>query len=195
VFSVGVVACVSALSAGGCYRAEIDLSPLTDTLAGTANGGTGAPPSGSGSGGGGAAESGGSAEMPEHTDTVVRNGPLIGRGGAGGESFDLPDSASGACEELVFSADDTTCHITKKPTPAMCSQDPEGWAGCYDGGCTVCTLNHLVPGYPHYFDWHPCCSPNDTCSTHDPVKCDARCPKPTDHDRVAPCGKSNPNPG
>jgi len=184
VVSVGVVACVSALSAGGCYRAEIDLSPLTDTLAGTANGGTGAQPSG---GTGGTAQSGGSADTTAHTDTVVRKGPLIGRGGAGGAGVDLPDSTSGACEEPAFSADDTTCHITKKPSAAMCSQDPSGWPGCYAGSCSVCTLNGIVPGYPHYLDWHPCCSANDACSNHPPVNCDARCPEPTDHDKVAPC--------
>jgi hypothetical protein len=52
-----------------------------------------------------------------------------------------------------------------------------------------------LPGYPYYFVWHPCCILNDTCSNHDPLYCNPLCPKPTEHDRVAPCGAHDPNPG
>jgi hypothetical protein len=73
---------------------------------------------------------------------------------------------------------------------AYCSvQDLEGWAGCYSGGCAVCIEG--VADYPYYFDWHPCCEPNPNCNSNNShvTKCDARCPAPTERDKVPPCSK------
>lgn len=92
--------------------------------------------------------------------------------------------AAGDCEPLDRVQE--ACRRGALPNRAECSeQDVQGWSGCYDGGCAVCTK--LLRDYPYYFDWHPCCEPNDTCGSSGPVKCNARCPAPTDTDRQRPC--------
>jgi hypothetical protein len=115
----------------GCYRAEIDLSPVLDES----------------------------------------------------ESTETGEGAS--CDDSPLDATQVGCRLLL-PTRAECSvQDAEGWSGCYDGGCSVCTKS--VRDYPYYFDWHPCCLPNDDCHSNSPLKCNARCPNPTEHDKVKPC--------
>jgi hypothetical protein len=115
---------------------------------------------------------------------------------ATGDGGEFNEATRSNCQDPPFSPDDLTCHITgEKPTRSMCVADPKGWPGCYDGGCSVCTHDGVVPGYPYYFKWHPCCSANDTCSNHDPFRCNPLCPQPTEHDKVAPCGENDPNPG
>jgi hypothetical protein len=117
----------------GCYRAEIDLSPVLDESESTAT-----------DGGGGA-----------------------------------------SCDDSPLDATQLGCRLLL-PTRAECSaQDAEGWSGCYDGGCSVCSKS--VRDYPYYFDWHPCCLPNDDCHSNSPLKCNARCPSPTERDKVKPC--------
>jgi hypothetical protein len=129
------------------------------------------------SGGGSAAPLGGGAS------------DVSGEGGAGAMS-----GAPSECHDAPFDTVQATCQLAGPP--ALCSeQDPNGWRGCYLGGCYVCSVDGKVPDYPYYFAWHPCCKPNDTCSNHDFFYCDPRCPPPTEHDRVAPCGENDPNPG
>jgi hypothetical protein len=66
-------------------------------------------------------------------------------------------------------------------------QDVEGWLGCYDGGCSVCT--RVLLDYPYYLVRHPCCEPNTTCSVHDPFLCSPLCPPPTERDKLPFCFK------
>jgi hypothetical protein len=90
------------------------------------------------------------------------------------------------CDDSSLDPVQEDCHRGALPTRADCSaQDAQGWSGCYDGGCAVCTK--AVVGYPYYFDRHPCCESNDTCNSNDPVKCNARCPAPTERDKWKPC--------
>jgi hypothetical protein len=157
---VGLVAAflTSAVLVGSsCYRAEIDLTPLLDDMS---------------LGGGGA--------------------PLSGAAGtamsAGGGAGDAATGAGGvACDDVsVLEQTQEVCRSLRTPTAAECyEQAPDGWAGCYAGGCTVCT--EQLREYPHYFDWHPCCRPNDTCAPIHPVTCNVRCPAPTEHDKIPPC--------
>jgi hypothetical protein len=102
-------------------------------------------------------------------------GATSGAGGAGEGCYDFPlDSAQRDCQTGVL------------PTLAECTdQDVEGWSGCYAGGCAVCTKS--LREYPHYFNWHPCCEPNSTCGSNSPVKCNSRCPAPTERDKRMPC--------
>lgn len=105
-----------------------------------------------------------------------------------------PDSggasgASGApgvdCDMAPLEAEQDACRLDP-PTKEECTeQDTDGWKGCYSGGCAVCTKS--VTDYPYYFDWHPCCLANNTCNSNNPVLCNARCPPPTQHDKVPPC--------
>jgi hypothetical protein len=176
------VATLVAVQVASCYRAEIDLAPLADA-AGTGND----HPSGASAhaaGGSSAGGDGGQAAEPG--------------GNAGSAGSDNP-AVIPPCEDTPLSAEDQACALTGlKKTAAECNDQvgpPAGWQGCYNGGCAVCTLRGELPGYPHYFDWHRCCSMNDTCSNHDPRYCNALCPPPTEHDKVAPCGRSDPNPG
>ena len=85
------------------------------------------------------------------------------------------------------------CHLLGvKPGLKECAEpdsSEQRWPGCYDGGCSVCTVKGEVPGYPYYFDWHPCCGKNDTCGQNKLFICNSLCPAPTEHDKVAPCIK------
>lgn len=184
--SRGVAASLAAsvvVQLASCYRAEIDLAPLADA-AGTANdrpsGASGHAASDSAGGGdaGQAAELGGSAGSAGSDNPVVF----------------VP------CEDTPLGPEDQACALTgHKKTAAECSEQDiteTGWRGCYDGNCTVCAAGGQVPGYPHYFDWHRCCTMNDRCSNHMSLSyCNPLCPPPTEHDKVAPCGRANPNPG
>lgn len=100
-------------------------------------------------------------------------------GGAGGESAECDDSPVDDVQE--------SCRKFGLPSRAQCAeQDPDGWLGCYDGGCRVC--NKMLRDYPYYLAWHPCCSDDDnTCNSNSPVVCNPRCPAPTERDRVRPC--------
>lgn len=89
------------------------------------------------------------------------------------------------CDMAQVDAEQDACRIDP-PTLAECTEQAvNGWSGCYSGGCAVCTKS--VADYPYYFDWHPCCLANDTCNSNDPVRCNARCPPPAEHDKVRPC--------
>jgi hypothetical protein len=79
----------------------------------------------------------------------------------------------------------------KTQTQTQCSQEagasgtcdgtPGQWNGCRGNGCAVCT--ELVSNYPCYFNNHPGCSPNYTCSGQY-FTCNDRCPAPTEMDRT-----------
>lgn len=103
---------------------------------------------------------------------------------AGGEAG-ASAAAEPTCDDTQVDDEQAQCRMDL-PTKAECSeQDRDGWSGCYDGGCAVC--RDSVIGYPYYFHWHPCCIANETCHSNDPVKCNARCPAPREHDKVRPC--------
>lgn len=176
-----LLAGVVVIQLGSCYRAEIDLSAYADMVAGS--GGTssaGGVPSAA-SQAGIAAEAGAAGE--------TGSAGAVAAAGAGGEPMQ--------CEDPDFGAWNHSCLISgEKPPVEVCApQDTAGWRGCYNGGCAVCTEEGKLPGYPYYFAWHPCCSPNDTCSNHKPFYCNRLCPPPTERDRFAPCGQNDPNPG
>lgn len=114
-------------------------------------------------------------------DLGLLGGTSPDSGGEAGAS----SAAEPACDETQVEAEQARCRLLL-PTRAACTeQDTEGWAGCYDGGCAVCADS--VTDYPYYFDWHPCCQPNTTCHSNPPIKCNARCPAPTERDKVRPC--------
>jgi hypothetical protein len=156
------------LLAASCYHAEIDLKPLLDSdSSGT-----------SGSGGQTAVGQGG---LPE----LVAGGAPEETAGAAGVGGDVGIE----CDDAPLDDEQNAC-LLLPPTMAECDAQRRGdWKACYAGGCMVCTPNEegVVPGYPYYFKWHPCCRPNSTCSVHPPEICDARCPAPTEHDAVPPC--------
>jgi hypothetical protein len=168
-----VLAFVASLgSVVSCYRAEIDLSLFQDAAAGRA-----------GAGAGGTASS----------DPPAGGAGAAGASGAG-SSGGPPDVACDS--EWLPTPDDATCDLLGFPSKAECAEQPaDGWRGCYNGGCSICTVDGRVPGFPYYLDWHPCCQANDTCSNHMPVMCNAMCPAPTEHDRVPRCKAPEPNPG
>ncbi|HVY28383.1 MAG TPA: hypothetical protein VHB79_17630 [Polyangiaceae bacterium] len=201
-----------AIQLGSCYRAEIDLSAYADMVAGA--GTTGASSAGgdliglagmaSGVGGIASGAGGVASGAGAGGDAGGNASAMSGAGGEGGTPAQSGDGAGGdsagaggQCQDPALSAWDHSCLISGlKPSTKVCApQDLDGWKGCYDGGCMVCTRHGVLPGYPYYFAWHPCCSPNDTCSNHNPFYCNPLCPPPTEHDQVAPCGTDDPNPG
>lgn len=171
-----LLAALLVIPVGSCYRAEIDLSAFADMVTG---------------GGGNLGQAGSAGTSSASTEA----GGGAGGDGAGGETA----GASGECVDPPIVGWDHTCLVSElKPPPEVCAPQDKtaatGWHGCYNGGCSVCTLRGTLPGYPYYFVWHPCCIRNDTCSNHDPFWCNPLCPPPTEHDRVAPCGAHDPNP-
>lgn len=208
-----------AVQLGNCYRAEIDLSPLvgasgkrTDAESGAGGPADDGSPGSGGNPNTGLGVDGGGGGLPGVEVGVTSGGDeqrgaeggaaggvageTTDRGGAGGW---IAINTGGACQDEPLSVEHSVCHVTGvKPGVKECAEADGSeyrWRGCYNGGCAVCTLHGELPGYPYYFDWHPCCSKNDTCSNHDPFVCNALCPAPTEHDKVAPCGKLDPNPG
>lgn len=211
-----------AIQLGNCYRVEIDLTPLVDTSgrdegtpnAAGARGGQGgrgpggdagtAPTAGAaGLGGARAGDAGAAGDGGVAGEAgAAGEGGVAGSGGSRGTGISedgIPIKPVGDCEDETLSSAHALCHITgERPGAKECAEadsSEQSWQGCYDGGCSVCTLHGELPGFPYYFDWHPCCSRNDTCSNHDLFVCNALCPAPTEHDKVAPCGRLNPNPG
>ena len=151
---VGGFLVAASLTAGSCYRAEIDLTPLVDDMS---LGGAGAPASGAGD-----AAPGGAA-------------------GAGAEVV---------CDDSKEDPVQTACRL-EPATKAQCDeQAADGWQGCYAGGCEVC--QELLVDYPFYQDWHSCCHINPTCSTNVPLKCNSRCPAPTERDKHPRCSSLLP---
>ena len=196
---------------GSCYRAEVDLSLLLDaSVTSGAPSGAGALSS-SGAAGEGAYGSGGSATAGSSAggDVALEGGAdLGGQGGNGGGAEQVGGqagdgwttiNAGGACHDPPFNADDEACRISGvKPGNVSCMPpdlSQNAWNGCYNGGCSVCVVHGELPGYPYYFDWHPCCQKNSTCSNHPYFVCNELCPEPTEHDKVAPCGKRGRDPG
>jgi len=108
--------------------------------------------------------------------------------GAGASSDAGPSDAGAAgarCDPTPLSDAENACH-SFLPDKKECSvQDPDGWNGCYDGGCSVCA--DVTQKFPFYVWWHPCCQLNTRCTSDLRVKCNARCPSPVDHDAVMPC--------
>lgn len=174
-----------------CYRAEIDLAPLLDASDSHAGSASGAGAETSPAGGEGGA-------TPDASRTEAGQASISAGGSGEGGVTSEQAGAAGAPAECDGSwrdtVEDTACRQGGPPTRAECVEQPlVSWRGCYDGGCTVCT--DLVESYPYYFKWHPCCIPNHVCSNHQPVLCNSRCPPPTEHDRIPPCGALDPNPG
>jgi hypothetical protein len=170
----------AAFVVSSCYRAEIDLAPLLNDppLAMGGSSGDGSAPLAGGAPepmGGGSGDS----SMPTAGTGQELTGGVGGTGGAAGGA---------ACDDAPLDPEQSGC-LLLEPTNAECDDQPvDGWAGCYAGGCMVCTpQTKLVPGFPYYFKWHPCCQPNTTCSNHSPQVCNARCPAPTQRDTVPPC--------
>jgi len=161
---LGAVFIVSAMH-GSCYRAEVDLSSLRE------DGGPG------GRGGESSSETGsGGAPIWEAGTGGADSGSGAGAGGEAG------------CVDSPLDENQIGCEKTGALPRAYCSvQDIEGWSGCYNGGCAVCVEG--VADYPHYFTWYPCCGQNFECNSNlrHATKCDARCPAPTERDKLPPC--------
>jgi hypothetical protein len=161
---------LAALTAGSCYRAEIDITVL------------GSEPAAAGAAG----TSGDVAGMPAAAgDRAGLGGAATGTGGASAGTNE-PGGAAGApvCDDALDDVQ-AVCRL-RIPSRAECSlQDARGFTGCSDGGCIVC--DDVLKKYPYYFQWHPCCEPNFACATSLRVKCNARCPAPSEQDQRAPC--------
>jgi hypothetical protein len=172
---VACIGLVGALFTGvSCYRAEVDLAPLLDD-----------PPSGAGGTAGGTSSGGSGGDAASFAGERGS-----GDGGAGGE---LPVGSAGAAGAAGAPACDPTPDTVlqaecrrRLPTKQMCDEeDKTGWAGCYSGGCSICT--EVLLDYPYYLVRHPCCGKNTTCGVHSPLLCSPWCPPPTEVDKKPPC--------
>jgi hypothetical protein len=112
----------------------------------------------------------------------------LGGGASGGASGGVDGGAAGAatCDPTPEDAIQQQCRL-RMPSTQSCDEQyiVGGWNGCYNGGCSVCTK--VLIDYPHYFERHPCCQPNITCSTHEPYRCSPLCPPPTELDKRPVC--------
>lgn len=164
------MASVSALFTGvSCYRAEVDLAPFLDDAL---------------SGAGGAAAGGKASANPsaagEHGDGGAGEGNTGGEPAAGGAG-----GAPLACDPTPDDAIQAECRL-RLPSQQVCdAQDKSGWAGCYNGGCSICT--EVLADYPYYLARHPCCGVNTTCGVHSPLLCSPVCPPPTELDKKPLC--------
>jgi hypothetical protein len=167
------------LTASSCYRAEIALTDLMDPASGgtTAASGAGTPNGAAGVGAGGAAGH----------DASTGGGAAGGEGGvSAGAAGQSSTTAEPPCIDEQVTPDEEICRQLGAPDRAECSeQASDGWKGCYFGNCLVCAKSVL--DYPYYFDWHPCCKVNDTCSSNDPMRCNSLCPAPTEREKSPPC--------
>jgi hypothetical protein len=113
-----------------------------------------------------------------------------GESGAGRELTVAGAGAAGAagapeCDPTPDDPTQSQCRL-RPPAKQMCDeQDTPGWAGCYNGGCSICT--EVLVAFPYYLARHPCCGPNTTCGVHSPLLCSPLCPPPTELDKKPPC--------
>lgn len=126
------------------------------------------------------------AQIDVRTDgSAGQAGAGFGAAGSGGSADAPADGGDAGCLDAAVEDAQFECQ-TVLPTKSECaSQDANGWNGCVDGGCSVCV--DVLRKYPYYFSWHPCCEPNLYCAASAHVKCNARCPAPTEQDRLRPC--------
>jgi hypothetical protein len=109
----------------------------------------------------------------------------VGAGEAGTSGGAEAEAAAPNCDSTPEDFVQHQCRL-RAPSKQMCDlQETYGWSGCYDGGCSICT--EALLDYPYYLKRHPCCSPNPTCSVHDPRRCSPLCPAPTVFDKVPVC--------
>ena len=184
-----------------CYMARIDLRELASDETGGASSarsmageggvvGEGVTAvEGGAAGEGGAAISGGAGGEGGNAGDggdAGRAGAGAGAGGDGGSAGAGGDTTH--CDNrTVLEPLQEECHLSGPPSAATCHEAaPDGWVGCINGTCNVCA--GLLRDYPYYRNWHPCCSINTTCTTVLPYPCNERCPAPTEHDRIPPCG-------
>ena len=116
-------------------------------------------------------------------------GVMVGAGeaGIGGSVEPSAGAAMGApvCDATPEDPAQYQCCL-RAPSKQTCDeQDVNGWSGCYNGGCSICT--EVLIDYPYYLMRHPCCGPNTTCSVHEPRRCSPLCPPPTELDKVPVC--------
>lgn len=195
-------AVLGTLVAASCYRAEIEIAPAPgpppDAAAGASAGERGhagrEDHATAGAGDSGASASDASAGKSEAaggagTSTAGLSGAAAGTDEPRGAAGDVGvTGAAGAanCTPDLLPEMQVQCRV-HLPSRATCStQVATGWNGCSNGGCTVC--DDMLVDYPYYFRWHPCCVPNSSCVGGRRVKCNERCPPPTPHDRLEPCG-------
>jgi hypothetical protein len=110
-----------------------------------------------------------------------------GEAGSGGAGEAGSGGTTGApiCDMTPEDAVQYQCRL-RAPSKQTCDeQDVDGWSGCYNGGCSICT--EVLLDYPYYLMRHPCCGPNTTCSVHEPRRCSPLCPPPTELDKVPLC--------
>lgn len=165
---------VGALFAGvSCYRAEVNLAPLLDD----APSGAGGAESGGMSAGGGAGDA--------MSVAGERSGGESGAGGELGNAGAAGAAGPPACDPTPDEPSQSQCRL-RPPAKQVCDEQAKpGWAGCYNGGCSICT--EVLVDFPYYLARHPCCGPNTTCGVHDPLLCSPLCPPPTELDKKPPC--------
>lgn len=159
-------------TAVSCYRAEVDLKPLLDDALSSAGGANG-----------GAAPAGGAGEAINKGGE--REGGESGAAGEQGQAGAAGAAGPAACDPTPDDAVQSQCRL-RPPSKQVCDEQAKpGWAGCYNGGCSICT--EVLVDYPYYLARHPCCGPNTTCGVHAPLLCSPLCPPPTELDKKPPC--------
>jgi hypothetical protein len=127
------------------------------------------------------------APLADDESSAGDSAVMVGAGEAGISSGAGAGGTTGApiCDRTPEDGVQHQCRL-RAPSKEMCDlEEPYGWSGCYDGGCSICTQALLE--YPYYLMRHPCCSPNPTCSVHEPRRCGPLCPSPTVFDKVPMC--------
>jgi hypothetical protein len=150
------------LALGGCHRAEIELTIDETEPAG------GAPPTQEPLAGAG------SVFPPQFMGVVPNSAVDLER--------DQTPSTLAQCLQPL-EAEQAECLFLGN---GVCQERPlAGELRACVGPCAAC--RSALADYPFYFAWHPCCEP-ESCDANDELSaCDARCPPPTEHDKIAPC--------
>lgn len=120
-------------------------------------------------------------------DPSPAGGAELTAGAAGEANESAANGGAGepACEMLPEDPVQYQCRLRAPPKAVCDTQDSPGWAGCYNGGCSIC--QEVLRFFPGYSARHPCCTVNTTCGKHAPLKCSPLCPPPTVLDMVEPC--------
>lgn len=184
-----IVVTLGAALAPTCYRARIDLRELSPNAGGTAGEGA-TPPQQGFAGAGDFATSAGSSSASGGDAAAEGERTRSDNGGAGNAGAETGNAGAGGernlpCEDTLDPLQED-CARFGLPLAATCHETTlAGWDGCIAGGCSVCV--EMLADYPHYFDWHPCCQPNEGCGKQAPLPCNERCPAPTEHDKTRRC--------
>jgi hypothetical protein len=93
------------------------------------------------------------------------------------------------CDPRSWSDEELRCFRDESSSPLCSVTASTNWQGCRAMGCGVCSdALDALGDYPFYFENHPCCVRNDTCSG-DFYPCSSLCPEPDAFDRLPKCSR------